>query len=306
MYRGSSSQCPIERVEDQHRDAFANARRGDGPSNHASHNGSVGIVYNDTKCAIATGQTLNNNPVAPRLAYRKDDAPIADVEDVRNIRAACIWSAGLVALFFTTYIFAAWVTSQRHSVPSIVFEWERRIPFIDWTIVPYWSTDFLFVYAPFLFRSRAGMAIHGKRIIAVQLVSILGFLLYPLQFSFDRPPVNGVFHWMYALRTGFDVQFNAAPSLHVGFTIVLWSAYGRYLRGGARWFAGGWFVLTILSTMTTYRHHLIDVLTGVPVGLLCVALIPTETTATATSLESRKSRGTACCKGSAKGTPAVL
>ena len=134
------------------------------------------------------------------------------------------------------------------------------------------------------------MAIHGKRIIAVQLVSILGFLLFPLQFSFDRPLVNGVFHWMYALRTGFDVQYNTAPSLHVGFTIVLWSAYGRYLRGGARWFAGGWFVLTVLSTMTTYRHHFIDVLTGLAVGLLCVALFPMESTAKALELELRKSR----------------
>ncbi len=131
------------------------------------------------------------------------------------------------------------------------------------------------------------MAIHGKRIIAVQLVSILGFLLYPLQFSFGRPSVDGVFYWLYALRTGFDVQCNAAPSLHVGFTIVLWSAYGRYLRGGARWFAGGWFVLTILSTMTTYRHHFIDVLTGAAVGLLSIAFIPMETTARAS--EIRKS-----------------
>ncbi len=234
---------------------------------------SVVIVYNDTKCAIATEQTLRNNAVAPWL------------------RAACQWSVGLVALFFTTYIFAAWVTSLRQSVPSIVFEWERQIPFIDWTIVPYWSTDLLFVGAPFLFRSRAEMTTHGKRIIAVQLVSILSFLLYPLQFSFDRPLVTGVFHWMYALRTGFDVQYNTAPSLHVGFTIVLWSAYRRYLRGGARWFAGGWFVLTILSTMTTYRHHFIDVLTGAAVGLLCVALIPMETTARAS--EIRKSRSTA-------------
>ena len=232
-----------------------------------------------------TEQTVKNKTVDPILASRKDDGRIGDVEHVRSIRAACQWSVGLVALFFTTYIFAAWVTSQRQSVPSIVFEWERQIPFIDWTIVPYWSTDLLFICAPFLFRSRAGMAIHGKRIIAVQLVSIIGFLLFPLQFSFGRPPVEGVFHWMYALRTGFDVQFNQAPSLHVGFMIVLWSAYGRYLRGGTRWFAGGWFVLTVLSTMTTYRHHFIDVLTGVSVGLLCVALLPMESTARALDLE---------------------
>ena len=228
---------------------------------------------------------MKNKTVDPILASRKDDGRIGDVEHVRSIRAACQWSAGLVALFFTTYIFAAWVTSQRQSVPSIVFEWERQIPFIDWTIVPYWSTDLLFICAPFLFRSRAGMAIHGKRIIAVQLVSIIGFLLFPLQFSFGRPPVEGVFHWMYALRTGFDVQFNQAPSLHVGFTIVLWSAYGRYLRGATRWLAAGWFVLTVLSTMTTYRHHFIDVLTAVPVGLLCVALFPMESTARALDLE---------------------
>lgn len=199
-------------------------------------------------------------------------------------RAACRWSAGLVVYFFVTYTLAAWVSVQRADVPSVVFDWERRIPFLAWTIVPYWSTDALFVLAPFLFRTREEMAAHGKRILAVQTISVLCFLAFPLQFSFGRPEVEGVFRWMFQLRTGFDVQFNEAPSLHVGFMVVLWAAYARVLRGWGLWAMRGWFLLTIVSTMTTYRHHFIDVATGVPVGLACVAMWRMESEAEAGEL----------------------
>ncbi len=192
------------------------------------------------------------------------------------IRLAAWWTTCLVAFFFVSYIFAAWITSLRSNVPSLVFGWEVYIPFLPWTIVPYWSTDLLFVWSPFLFRSRAGLAIHCKRLLAVQVLSVLIFLVFPLRFTFGRPHTAGLLGWMFAVRTGIDTQFNQSPSLHIGFAVVLWQAYSRHLEGSARWLIRSLIVLMSLATLTTFRHHFIDLPTGLWAGLFCVAMFPDD------------------------------
>src|SRR5581483_8979148 len=99
------------------------------------------------------------------------------------------WMAGVVAFFFATYALSSWISGLRQHVSSIVFGWEHRIPFLAWTIVPYWSTDPIFVLSAFLFRTRAELATHCKRLLAVQAISVAAFLLFPLKFSFGRPAV---------------------------------------------------------------------------------------------------------------------
>jgi hypothetical protein len=197
------------------------------------------------------------------------------------------WTIFLVAFFFATYALAAWVSSLRDNVPSLVLGWEVHIPFLAWTIVPYWSTDLLFVCSPFLFNSRAELDTHCKRLLAVQAISVLIFLLFPLQFTFGRPHTTGLLGSMFLLRTGFDTQFNQAPSLHIGFAVVLWQAYSRHLEGYARWVARGWIVLMSLATLTTFRHHFVDLPTGLWVGLFCAAILPDGGALAAGTLSSK-------------------
>jgi len=61
-----------------------------------------------------------------------------------------MWLALLALFFYISYGFANWVTSLRANVPSIVFGWERAIPFIAWSIVPYWSTNLLYGLSLFI------------------------------------------------------------------------------------------------------------------------------------------------------------
>src|SRR5882724_11146596 len=201
------------------------------------------------------------------------DSPTA-AADPSLTGLATWWTISLVAFFFATYAFTAWMSSLRHNVPSLVFGWEVHIPFLAWTIVPYWSTDLLFVCSPFLFNSRAELNTHCKRLLAVQAISVLIFLLFPLQFTFGRQHTTGLLGWMFLLRTGFDTQFNQAPSLHVGFAVVLWQAYSRHLEGYARWLTRGWIVLMSLATLTAFRHHFMDLPTGLWVGLFCTEILP--------------------------------
>jgi len=187
-------------------------------------------------------------------------------------REAAAWTLALVLFFLSTYIAAGWVTTQRATVPSVVFSWERYIPFLPWTIVPYWSTDVFFLCAPFLFRTRSGLRTYAARIITVQMISIAVFLLFPLKFSLGRPHIDGLLGIMFAIRTGIDTQYNEAPSLHIGFAVVIWLACRDHLHGW-RWRAAqACLILMSLATLTTYRHHFIDLPTGVWTGVFSAAL----------------------------------
>ena len=59
----------------------------------------------------------------------------------RPWRRAIAWLCFLAPFFYLTYGAANWLTSLRVSVPSIVFGWEHAIPFLGWTIIPYWSIN---------------------------------------------------------------------------------------------------------------------------------------------------------------------
>jgi protein-tyrosine phosphatase len=209
-------------------------------------------------------------------------------QDGRPWIAALLWLAALVAFFFLGYGFANWAASQRHNVPSIVFAWEHHIPFLPWTIVPYWSTDLFYTVSFFLCRDRKELDSHAKRILAAQVISVTCFLLFPLRFSFEHPPTSGLYGWLFQTLGEFDKPFNQAPSLHLSLTTILWAKYSEHTRGFTRLLLRGWFVLVGVSTLTTYQHHFIDILPGIWVGLACIALFPTQRLPTLPSLRSAR------------------
>ncbi len=196
------------------------------------------------------------------------------IQTARPWRMAAIWLVTLGTFFFLSYGFANWVTSQRASVPFFAFEWERSIPFLPWTIVPYWSTDLLYAASLFICRTRRELTTHVRRLLAAQILSVWVFLLFPLRFSFARPAAEGFFGWLFNLLAGFDPPFNEAPSLHLSLTVILWARYSAHLRGAALWLMRGWLVLASISTLTTYQHHFVDLPAGMALGFLVIVLFP--------------------------------
>lgn len=188
---------------------------------------------------------------------------------------ALLWGALLGVLFFSSYGAANHFTARRHDVGIYVFPWEHLIPFWPWTILPYWSIDFLYGASLFLARSKAALMCLVRRLLCAQLVCIAGFLLWPLQFSFPRPSTSGWSGALFDVLTGFDLPYNQAPSLHICLLLVLWRFYADIL--GKRAWRGMlhiWFALIGVSVLTTYQHHFIDLLTGLWAGALCVWLNP--------------------------------
>lgn len=181
---------------------------------------------------------------------------------------------GLGVLFYASYGFTNWLAGTRAHVPSIVFGWEARVPFLAWTILPYWTTNLFYAGSLFLCADRSELTVHVRRLLTTQLAAITCFMLWPLKFSWPKPDTSGAFGFLFDSLGAFDKPFNQAPSLHVALTVVLGALYLRHLPGRLVTPYLAWSALVVASTMTTFQHHFIDLPAGALLGFLVLWLWP--------------------------------
>lgn len=186
------------------------------------------------------------------------------------------WLLFLGPFFFLSYGFANSMAARWQVSASHVYEWERQIPFIPWTIVPYWSIDLLYGLSFLLCRNVQQVDRHALRLLTAQLLSVACFLAFPLTFSFARPATDGLFGGLFDALAGFDQPYNQAPSLHIGLLVIIWVRFAGASRGLTRLLVDLWAALIAASVLTTYQHHFIDLPTGALVGLLCLWLWPDD------------------------------
>jgi len=183
-----------------------------------------------------------------------------------------VWMLYLGLMFFLLYGSANQYASLTAPHPSLVFGWEHKIPFIESFIVPYMASDLMFLVAFLLAYTRLELRVLALRVFAIVTFSVLCFVLFPLQFAFEKPEPE-YFTFLFNVLSA-DLPFNQAPSLHVSFAIVLW--YSMKEKIEAKWLRvvlAVWFGLIALSTLFVYQHHFIDLPTGALVGFLAVYFI---------------------------------
>jgi rhodanese-related sulfurtransferase len=186
---------------------------------------------------------------------------------------AALWLAVLGPFFFASYNAANAYAASLGYVPSIVFSWERHLPFLAWTILPYWSCDLLYAISFVLCTTKQELDKHALRLLAIQVFSVVCFVVFPLRLEFVRPPLDGTAGWLFDTLTSFDKPFNQAPSLHVSLAVILWVCYRKVLSRWMRHIAAAWFLLIGISAWTTYQHHFIDLPLGLWAGLLVLGAL---------------------------------
>lgn len=191
-------------------------------------------------------------------------------------RRAILWLLLLGPFFFISYGGANWYASLQPEVGHIAFDWERQIPFVPWTIIPYWVIDFFYALSLFLCTSKTELDTHARRLLAAQVIAVGCFLLFPLQFSFERPQADGLFGGMFAALYSFDQPFNQVPSLHITLLVILWTTYRAHLPRRFQWLLHFVSALIAVSVLTTYQHHFIDIPTGALLGWFCIWLWPDD------------------------------
>ena len=192
----------------------------------------------------------------------------------RPWKRACGWLLFLAPFFLLTYGGSNALAAHRHRVPSIAFQWERQIPFLPWTIVPYWSLDALYIFSVFACATRDELTAHVRRLVTAQVIAVLCFVVFPLQFGVERPHSQGFVGALFSTLARVDRPFNQAPSLHIALLVILWCSYATHIRSRARWLLHAWCALIAVSVLTTYQHHVLDVPTGALVGWISIRLWP--------------------------------
>jgi len=185
------------------------------------------------------------------------------------IKERFVWMIYMAIFFFLLYGAANQYAELTAPHASLWMEWEKKIPFIEAFIVPYMSSDLMFVVAFFFPYSRVELRVLSARILFIISVATIVFIVFPLQFSFTKPSVEN-FNFLFSILEA-DLPFNQLPSLHIAFAIVLWYSMRKHFQN--RWlkvFTALWLWLIALSTLFVYQHHFIDLPTGALLGLLSV------------------------------------
>jgi protein-tyrosine phosphatase len=187
-----------------------------------------------------------------------------------------LWLIFLAPFFYLTYGAANWLAAQREHVGSIVFDWEHLVPFLPWTIIPYWSINLFYGLSLAINSTVSGVDRLAGRYLTAQLIAVACFIAFPLTATFVRPATDGVPGYMFAVLGGFDKPFNQAPSLHIALLVIIWDHIRHHLRGLFALVWHVWCALIGVSVLTTLQHHFIDIPTGALLGLLALWLFPRE------------------------------
>src|SRR5690606_18831494 len=91
-----------------------------------------------------------------------------------------------------------------------------------------------------------------------------------------RPETSGIPGFMFDVLGGFDKPFNQAPSLHIALLVIIWDHLRRRFTGTARLVWDAWCVLIGASVLTTWQHHVMDIPTGLLLGLFALWAFPAD------------------------------
>ncbi|HYF61770.1 MAG TPA: phosphatase PAP2 family protein [Herpetosiphonaceae bacterium] len=170
------------------------------------------------------------------------------------------WAIAAALLSFIGYFGTSRIPGLTvHRVPATAID--RFIPLLPITAYGYVS-----LY-PLLLGNLAWLMPHPPALLPLLKAFILANTLSGIWFvcyrtTVDRPPLpDGAGAGLLGLVWSADPPFNALPSLHTAYSLLIASAHLRW-RSRVRWPITAWAAVIIATTLTTKQHVFLDVVAG--------------------------------------------
>lgn len=175
--------------------------------------------------------------------------------------------------FFIVYGLANWISSSSDNIHHLYFEWETRLPFISYFIIPYLSLS-LFLILPLFYIDKMRLKQWAKTYMYLTFLAGLIFLLLPTAHVYGRQIIDNEYKGLYDFLYMFDLPHNLFPSLHVALTTLVIFIIWRQIKGRmASIFILTWWGLMTMSVVLVRQHHIPDIIGGILLAYICYSQI---------------------------------
>lgn len=171
---------------------------------------------------------------------------------------AVVFALSFVLLYGGASVLSAFVPWR---VPMML-PLDEQLPLVPGAAALYLTIGPMLLLAPFLLRDLASLLPLFAALMLETLIAATCFLLLPVD-----PPVlqccePGVSGTLFHVADVLNLERNDMPSLHVAFAFTLAAAFASRVSRTAGVLLFGWAIATVVSTLLTRQHNLLDVVGG--------------------------------------------
>jgi membrane-associated phospholipid phosphatase len=215
------------------------------------------------------GQALDRN-VSPT-----DTSPRGDSghRGIHNVPVYARLAIPVLALFALVYFGTNWISSRRTGNHQLFFDWELAIPFVPGMIYVYASLLVLLLLPAFTLTKHQIRALARAMVITLFSAAVI-FLLLPTDLGFERPVYVAGYGAVYQALYAIELPHNLVPSLHIACSTLLIAAIHN--NTSSPWVRFGlvlWCTLLCVSVLLVHQHHVLDVISGLLLGLITYRLV---------------------------------
>jgi membrane-associated phospholipid phosphatase len=197
----------------------------------------------------------------------------SDYRGIHNVPAYVRLAVPVWALFAVVYFGTNWISSRRTGNYRLFFDWELAIPFVPEMIYVYASLLVL-VLLPAVALTERQLSALARALVITLFSAAAIFLLVPTDLGFQRPEYVPGYDAVYQALYAIELPHNLVPSLHIASTTLLIATIltnTSSLLG--RFGLIAWSVLICASVLLVHQHHVLDVISGLLLGLINYRLI---------------------------------
>ncbi len=190
----------------------------------------------------------------------------------RHLRYAALLSLANGVWFLLVFGGMDALTARRSLRVPVHFAAELSIPLVPAMTLFYMSLYLLFLLAPFVLRTRREFRAAVWTLAAVIAGAGVGFLVFPARLAFAPPREEDLGRWagLFHLADRLNLTYNLLPSLHVALGVACVAMLSPRAPGAGKMILWMWAALIGASTVLIHQHHVLDVVTGWLLAVVCV------------------------------------